>query len=369
MAHKTLVTVQVTNRRPWRPAEGERAAAVLMSGGVDSSLAAALLREAGYTLLGATLRLPTLDPAAQPSRAEHDAAQVARHLDIPHVVLDVRAAFHARVVQAFRAAYRQGRTPNPCILCNASIKFGLAWDVLESRFGVRKLATGHYARTDTLDGRALLARAADVVRDQTYFLYRLPVHRVGDALFPLGELTKPEARRRAQALELGAADRPDSMELCFAGTADYRALLDRTDLGTRGPVLDTTGRELGRHQGIGGYTVGQRRGLGTDPGGPWYVLRIDPDRNALIVGTREQASCAQVRTRALHVFRPERLAAGARVWGKIRSLADPEPCVVERADDQGLVVRFDAPQFAPTPGQHLVLYDQGGRVLGGGEIQ
>ncbi|MFH0911330.1 MAG: tRNA 2-thiouridine(34) synthase MnmA [Planctomycetota bacterium] len=354
--------------RGWKLREPEKTAAALMSGGVDSSLAAALLLEAGWDVVGVTLRIPSLSSDAESPCCSDEAVFVAESLGIPHLFLETEEAFAADVIEPFRRAYRQGRTPNPCVDCNTRLKFRRAWSVLEERLGIRHLATGHYARVLEEAGRAFLARAQDLSRDQSYFVYGVPRERLPFLHLPLGELAKDAVRRMARERGLHVAERRDSMELCFAGEGNYRAVLGVEKEGEPGPILDLEGRRIGTHRGIGNYTIGQRRGLGMAAGEPRYVLRIDLASNALVVGTRAEASQREVKAGRLNVLMPDALVPGARLLGKIRSLSDAAPCRLLRFEEDEIAVRFDEPQFGPTPGQHLVLYDESGRVTAGGTI-
>ncbi len=354
-----------------RPETGRGArVAVLLSGGVDSAVAALLLREAGAEVLGLTIRT-----GAEGSDEITPASHVAESLRIPFHVLDLREDFRETVLEPFRAAYRAGRTPNPCVVCNPAIKFGLAWQRAREDFDATALATGHYARILRGNPAAALVRARDTVRDQSYFLYRIPRERLESLLFPLGELPDKSATREiARTAALPAADRTDSMDLCFLHGGDYRRLFrepESTDAsGARGAgaLLDAEGNRLGTHEGVEGFTLGQRRGLGVALGEPAYVIGIDPVGNTVTIGTRAEAETRDVRAVDTNVLLPDAWRVGTRLRGRIRSSGAPAPCVIRHAGEDALAVRFDEPVFAPAPGQHLVLYDEGGRVVGGGEI-
>jgi tRNA-specific 2-thiouridylase len=348
--------------------------AVLLSGGVDSAVAALLLRQAGAEVLGLTIRT-----GAEGSDEITPASHVAESLRIPFHVLDLREDFRETVLEPFRAAYRAGRTPNPCVACNPAIKFGLALQRARVDFGATVLATGHYARVLRDDGHAALGRARDAARDQSYFLYRIPRERLGGILFPLGDLPdKSRTREIARAAGLPAADRAESMDLCFLPGGDYRRLFREEEDGgaggagpereTPGEVRDARGNRLGTHEGVEGFTIGQRRGLGVALGEPAYVIAIDPVGNTVTLGTRREAETRDVRAIDTNVLRPEAWRAGTRLGGRIRSSGPPVPCVIRQAGEDALAVRFDQPVFAPAPGQHLVLYDEADRVVGGGEI-
>ena len=351
----------------YEPGSAKRPIAVLMSGGVDSSVTAMLLRDAGWDVVGVTMKLPVLggDPFRRCCGA--DAPSVCRELGVPHFSLDVEASFLESVVAPFRAAYASGATPSPCVDCNTYFKFGTVWNRIREELRIERLATGHYVRVVHAGARHLLRRAADRGRDQSYFLYGLPRERLPYLECPLGERTKDEVRRLAGASGLPVAEKADSMELCFAGEADYRDVLD--GLPARpGPICDTSGNVLGRHQGIHLYTVGQRRGLPASTAGPLYVLRIVPETNTLVVGGRPMGMAERVGARQINVLVPERFKPGERLAGKIRSVGEPSSCELVRAGEDEFEVRFDEPVFAPAPGQHLVLYDEEGTVAAGGTI-
>ena len=353
----------------WKPDAVRRPIAVLMSGGVDSSVAAAILREAGDDAAGFTMKVPGAGADPAKSCCGPDAALVCRRLGIPHYFLDASIAFERLVAGPFRCAYAAGRTPSPCVDCNAFLKFRAAWDAIESAFGPVRMATGHYARiVEDAEGRPALARASDLSRDQSYFLYGVPPERLDRIVFPVGGMRKADVRARAAALGLSPAGKPDSMEICFAGEGDYRRTLGPDEAGRLGPILDRAGRVVGTHRGIGLYTVGQRKGLGAPDLARRYVVEIRPAENAIVVASREEAFERNVRAGPVRALRPSSLVPGARLLGRIRSPSEPSPCEVVSASPGEIVVRFGEPQFAPAPGQHLVLYDPDGLVAGGGSI-
>jgi len=334
---------------------------VLLSGGVDSAAAALLLKREGHELLGLTLVLSGQGPV-------EEAARVCEALAIPHSILDLSGAFEEAVLEPFRESYRRGETPSPCVECNAGLKFGLAWDLAEATLHVEAMASGHYARCGRDGQGPYLARGADREKDQSYFLYALPLGRLSRLLLPLGTLDKPAVRRLAEAAGLPASNKPDSMDLCFAAQGDYRTLLGEGDL-ARGPIVGMDGRRLGEHQGLAGYTVGQRKGLGVAAPEPLYVARIDRARNTLVVAPREALMEARVTAVRVNVLKPELLELGDLLFGKIRSTGEPAPCRVARWEGVRLTVDFDEPVFAPAPGQKLVLYDAKEQVVAGGTIQ
>jgi tRNA-specific 2-thiouridylase len=338
-----------------------------MSGGVDSSVAAMLLRDAGWDVVGVTMKLPVLGGNPLRPCCGADAPSVCRQLGAPHFFLDVESSFLECVVAPFRKSYAMGATPSPCIDCNTYFKFGAVWDRIRADLRIEKLATGHYVRVVHEAERHALRRAADLSRDQSYFLYGLARERLPHIECPLGERTKDEVRRLAAASGLPVAEKADSMELCFAGEGDYRDVLD--GLPARpGPICDTSGNVLGQHQGIHLYTVGQRRGLPASTTGPLYVLRIVAEINTIVVGGRAAGMAERVGARRINVLAPERFAAGERLAGKIRSVGEPSGCELLRAGADEFEVRFDEAVFAPAPGQHLVLYDEEGTVVAGGTI-
>jgi tRNA-specific 2-thiouridylase len=349
-----------------------------LSGGVDSAVAAALLREAGHDVIGVTLRTtPWEEPAAGPARfgsccspaTAGAARQAARVLGLPYYFLNHEQEFGARVVADFTREYAAGRTPSPCVVCNREIKFGTllararAWDA-------EAVATGHYARVapDPATGRLHLLTARDEAKDQSYFLWPLTQAQLARARFPVGGLTKPEVRARARARGLAAAAAPESQELCFV-SGDYRTFLRARapEAFEPGPIVDEAGREVGVHAGLGAYTVGQRRGLGRVGPAPAYVVRLDPVRNAVVVGPREALRATRLvaeRVNWIALDRPtEPLAVDVRVRHRApRVAARVVPCGAD-----GATVALRAPQYAVTPGQSVVFY-RGEVVVGGGVI-
>ena len=347
--------------------EGGRDIVVLMSGGVDSSVTAMLLKRAGWNVLGITMKIPVAEKCDyQRSCCGVEAAYVCRDLGIPHYYVDVREAFERLVIEPFRRSYAEGRTPSPCVDCNTVLKFGVVWDFVEDSFGVHYLATGHYARVVRSDGRFCLATAIDASRDQSYFLYGIRARRLSRLVLPLGELAKDEVRKLARGAGLPVARRPDSMELCFAGEGDYRDALAGVG-GESGPILDTAGNVIGEHSGIHNYTVGQRRGMGVAAGKPLYVTRISPKDSSITAGTHAEACRRDVEVEDVNVLIPKKLRVGEELWGKIRSQGGPAECSVADVGGSTVNVRFRKPQFAPASGQKLVLYD-GERVVAGGTM-
>jgi tRNA-specific 2-thiouridylase len=356
--------------REWRPAGARSdAVAVLMSGGVDSSVTAAMLLRAGREVVGVTMLIPSAlgpDCGGAELRAccGQGASTVAAQLGTPHYFVDVRGEFRRLVIDRFRRAYRQGRTPSPCIDCNTHIKFRVAMDLIRDELGIEQVATGHYARVR--DGG--LWRGNDPRKDQSYFLYGIERGRLSRILMPLGYQTKDETRTQAESMGLSALQRAESAELCFAGQGDYRAALgDAPDAGP-GDVLDLDGNVIGRHKGIAQYTVGQRGGLGIAGGVRLYVVDIDPAANTVVLGPREAAASATARAGALNLLAPDMIAEGSRLTAKTNSRQAGTPGTVTQLADGELEVSFDNPQHGVTPGQHIVLYAADGRVAGGGEL-
>ena len=360
--------------REWMPSGPRQGAvAVMMSGGVDSSVTAAMLERAGRDVVGVTMQVPSAIGCSQSGielRAccGTGASGVAQQLGIPHYFVDVRDAFREHVIEPFRRAYGRGLTPSPCIDCNTHVKFGVLMRLVRKALGIEQAATGHYARILKAGGACGLYAAADSAKDQSYFLYGIKRDDLSRLLFPLGGQTKERTRELANAYGLDADRRAESAELCFAGQGDYRSALgDNPDAGP-GDVLDLDGSVIGTHNGISQYTIGQREGLGIAAGVPLYVVEIDPETNTITLGDRAAACATTVRAAKLNVLAPSLLSRGGRFLGKIRSRLDAEPCKVVELDDAHIVAEFDQPEHGVTPGQHLVLYSDSGRVIAGGEI-
>lgn len=341
---------------------------VAMSGGVDSSVTAALLLRQGHDVTGVTMRLlagPDAVDGCCSLDGVRSAKRVCDRLGIPHYTLEFSEVFEREVVEPYCDAYAAGRTPNPCIACNDRVKFAelLRRVTLQD---AEFLATGHYARTlRDADGRMRLARGADSAKDQSYFLYRITPTQLEHTMFPLGELTKPQVREIAREFGLPSAERPESQETCFVPDDDVRGFLRerRPEAFRPGPIVDTAGEVLGTHQGTAGFTVGQRRGLGLGGGKRLFVMRIDADSATVTVGPRE----------ALTV---ERVVATEAVWHAGSDPIDvtvraryrgPESTGVARLSGDRLLVELAEPLDAVAPGQALVCYD-GDTVVGGGTI-
>ncbi len=349
-----------------------------MSGGVDSSVAATLLADAGHEVIGVTLRTTEWEaPADDVERfgsccsatTAGAARRVARRLGIPFYALRHEREFAARVIADFVREYAAGRTPSPCVVCNREIKFGtlleraLAWEA-------DAVATGHYARiaADPRTGRVLLVTARDPRKDQSYFLWPLTQAQLARARFPVGGLTKSEVRARARARGLPTAEAPESQELCFV-PGDYRDVLRRHAPASLrpGPILDETGRELGVHAGLGAYTVGQRRGLGPGARGPSYVVRLDPARNAVVVGPREALRVTRLVAENVNWIAIDALEGPLEAEVRVRHGAPRVPATLHPLDAGRVEARLRAPQYAVTPGQSAVFY-QREVVVGGGVI-
>lgn len=342
--------------------------AVAMSGGVDSSVTAALLKQQGHDLIGLTMRL--FEPhSTGPGSAAHDAAAVARQLDIPHHLLDLEPSFQELIVDDFVEQYRRGQTPNPCIRCNRHIKFGLLLDKARE-LGAELLATGHYVRkTVDPDGTCHLRVAANRTKDQSYFLYSLTQQRLQQILFPLGEIaSKDEVRRLATEFGLPVAAKGDSQEVCFIPNDDYVGFLECRDrcFGQPGEIVHLDGRTLGRHHGIHRYTIGQRKGLGIGWHEPLYVLAIDAASNRVVVGEQQHLLKPGLETDEVSWLIPP-TGTAFETSCKIRYRHQPVPCRVELLAEGCCRVRFHEPQRSVTPGQYVVFY-QDDQVLGGGRI-
>ncbi|MEK7374638.1 MAG: tRNA 2-thiouridine(34) synthase MnmA [Thermodesulfobacteriota bacterium] len=342
---------------------------VAMSGGVDSAVAALLLKDRGHEVVGVTMCLGVVP--AEGGRAKccgpreiEDARRVCRTLGIRHYVMDFAADLEENVIRPFVEEYCRGRTPNPCVACNRSIKFGsflakaLAW-------GFDGIATGHYAGIELENGAYRLKRPKDRRKDQTYFLHAIPKEALAKVLFPLAEYTKEEVRGFAKRAGLPVFDKPESQDICFIPAEGHGAFLRSRGAGIEpGDIADREGRVLGRHRGIACYTIGQRGGLGISSPTPLYVLKIDAARNRLVVGEKRE-----LRSESLVADQVNWLvdAIPEEAWAKIRYAHRAARCRISQNGDR-LAVRFAEPQEAVSPGQSVVFYD-GVTVLGGGVIQ
>ncbi len=356
-----------------------------MSGGVDSSTAAALLVQQGYDVVGIMLRLWAEDAEAGLAsgagssnanrcctpEAVADARAIATQLGIPFYDIHAEAVFKQRVVDPWIAAYAEATTPNPCFNCNRHIRFGFLMQRARA-LGADYLATGHYARIAVDDGlRYRLLKGRDARKDQSYVLHVLGQRDLARAMFPCGEYTKDEVRALARQFGLPTAERAESQDLCFLAQGDYRDFLSRQAPGAArpGPIINTRGEVIGRHDGLPNYTVGQRKGLNLRTSGAWeqplYVLRLDAARNALVVGTADDLGARRLLVQRMHYVSDAAPAEPLRCAARVRYKAREAACLLSPLPDGGALVEFDEPQRDATPGQGLVAYD-GDEVIGGG---
>jgi tRNA-specific 2-thiouridylase len=347
-----------------------------MSGGVDSSVAAALLAEQGHDVIGLSMQLYdqrggeqtwgsccTLDDL-------HDARRVASALGFPHYIVNFERQFRETVISNFVQEYASGRTPLPCAHCNSDLKFSTLLDRARG-LGAEHVATGHYARVEQApDGRWLLKRSADPDKDQSYFLFSLTQDQLARAVFPVGGLTKPEVRGQARRLGLVVADKPDSQEICFIPDNDYAAFVERKEpaVARAGTIVDQQGRELGTHGGVHRFTVGQRKGLGIASTIPLYVLRIDADAATVTVGARDALEQTRLTASGVNWISIDAPPSPVRVSAQIRHRHKPAAGSVVALPDGRAEMIFDEPQPAITPGQAVVFYQQD-TVVGGGWIE
>ncbi|MEX6508056.1 tRNA 2-thiouridine(34) synthase MnmA [Jiella sp. M17.18] len=354
---------------------------VAMSGGVDSSVVAAILKDEGYDVVGITLQL--YDSGAVPRRAGaccagqdiHDARRVAETLGIAHYVLDYEDRFRRDVIDPFAESYLAGETPIPCVACNQTVKFR---DLLETArdLGADALATGHYIETRAVDGRRAMFRPHDLDRDQSYFLYGTTREQLDFLRFPLGRLTKPETRALAEKHGLAIAAKPDSQDICFVASGRYSDVIRklRPDAGAPGEIVHLDGRRLGTHDGILNFTIGQRRGIGVAAGEPLYVVALEPKTATVVVGPREALLTHRLTLRDVNWLgrrTPDSYAeTGTEVFVRVRSTRPPAPARIV-GDDGGWSVELLGGESGVAPGQACVFYDgegAGAEVLGGGVI-
>src|SRR5919206_2834971 len=363
--------------------------AVAMSGGVDSSAAAAILKEQGHELVGFTMQLwnqrrglsVDADGEPLPSRCcslddVYDARRVAEDLGFPFYVLNLEREFERDVVAPFVRSYLEGETPIPCVACNSRLKFA-ALDRMALSVGCERVATGHYARVEFDEGarRYRLLRGLDARKDQTYFLWELTQEQLSRSLFPLGEMTKDEVRAAARRHGLYVAEKRESQEICFVPDGDYAGFIDRyleaegreDERPARGEIVDTEGRVVGSHEGVHRYTVGQRRGLGVSRPLPLYVVRVEPESNRVVVGHEEELLSTEFIAAGVNWVAFDEPADDVRADVRVRYRHSEAPATVTALGGARARVRFDEPQRAVTPGQATVFY-RGEEVVGGGWI-
>ena len=349
-----------------------------MSGGVDSSVTAAMMVDAGYDVTGITMRLGSPDTIeVEPERPNccslegiEDARRVATQLGIPFYGVNYEDIFQEQIIEYFVSEYLSGRTPSPCMVCNRELKFGKLLDLAKS-LECETIATGHYARIEQHPetGRYLLRTALDVSKDQSYFLAALTQEQLAAAMMPLGEYSKTEVRDLARKYQLKTAEKIESQELCFVADTNYRRFLqDRIpEKIESGDIIDKDGKVLGRHQGVPFYTVGQRRGLGIAVGKPLYVTQLNASDNTVVVGETDDLLEDTMHVERINLISIEKLTEPIRAQVKIRSRDEGGPATISPINDTEAVVNFDEPRRAITPGQATVFYD-GEYVIGGGWI-
>jgi len=347
---------------------------VAMSGGVDSSVAAALLVEGGYDVVGMTMRLidegecSGSSPRCCSPKDMKDARMVASQIGIASYVIDLRKEFK-KICDYFYSSYLHGETPNPCIYCNSELKFGmLLKKAIE--IGAAKIATGHYARIgySQSDGRYRLKRAVDATKDQAYFLFNLRQEQLSRIIFPLGGMTKREVRKKAQAWKLKVAEKTESQDICFSSQGDYRSLYEAKGEEKDGDIIDSSGKVLGKHGGIHNFTIGQRRGIGIARGVPLYVLHLDPARNRVVVGEEKELLRDTMNIGSANWMAWVRPPEEFRALVKIRSTHAGEHGTIRASSEATLRVHFDRPVKGVAAGQAAVFYD-GDDILGGGWIK
>ena len=339
-----------------------------MSGGVDSSVAAYLLLQEGYDVTGATMTLYRPNGETGDSQDVTDARAICHRLGIPHVTYDMGGVFCRRVIEDFIRVYEEGGTPNPCVTCNKTIKFGALWEAVCAD-GADMIATGHYARIRREGDRALLCKAADEGKDQSYFLWQLPRDLLPHVLFPLGEMTKPAIRALAAEQGFETAHKSDSQDICFVPDGDYAGFMEGYTgrVPEAGDFVDTNGHVLGRHKGIIHYTIGQRKGLGIALGAPAFVCGKDPASNRVILGKNDDLFTREVHLTNVNLLSADTIDTPMAVTARIRSTHRGDTATVIMTGKDTATVTFVAPQRAACAGQSCVFYD-GDVVVGGGII-
>ena len=339
-----------------------------MSGGVDSSVAAYLLLQEGYDVTGATMTLYRPGGETGDTRDVIDARAICARLGIPHKAYDMGGLFRRHVIEDFIKTYEEGGTPNPCITCNRTIKFGALWEAVK-RDGAHAIATGHYARIRQEGDRYLLCKAADESKDQSYFLWQLPRDLLPHILFPLGDMTKPEIRALAADRGFETAHKSDSQDICFVPDGDYASFMKEYTgkIPEEGDFVDTAGNVLGRHRGIIHYTIGQRKGLGIALGAPAFVCGKDPATNCVVLGKNEDLLTRQVHLTHVNLLSVDDIPSPMAVTARIRSTHRGDSATMVMTGEHTATVTFDIPQRAACKGQSCVFYD-GDVVVGGGII-
>ena len=346
----------------------QKSALIAMSGGVDSSVSAFLMQQDGFDCAGGVMKLFPIDPAAK-SNAVDDASVVAEQLGLPFHVFDLSDNFKKCVISSFVKDYEEGRTPNPCVVCNKNLKFGM---LLDKALEIEKnyIVTGHYVRTERdANGRYLLKKGSDSSKDQSYVLYTLSQKQLSHVMFPLGDKTKAQVREIAGEIGLKSAQKGDSQDICFIPDGDYVNYLTK-NVGLKpkkGRFIDIDGNILGENKGIISYTVGQRKGLGLAMPHPTYVLELRPEDNSVVVGKDEMLYKKTLTVRDINLIALDKIASPIRAEVKIRYAHQAQPATVSQIDDDTLHIEFDEPQRAIAKGQAAVIYDSD-LIIGGGTI-
>lgn len=350
---------------------------VAMSGGVDSSVAAALLKEQGYNLIGITMKtwgyddIPVNDSGCCSLEAIYNAGNVAAKLGIPHYTFDFTERFNQTVIENFISEYMSGQTPNPCVLCNKTIKWGVLLDRAKE-LGAGLIATGHYAKINSEDGRYYVSNSKDELKDQTYALWRVSQDALSRTLFPLGDFKKPEIRKLAESLDLKTANEPDSQEICFVPNNDYRELLEARIHGikeklSRGEIIYNN-QKIGEHKGFPYYTIGQRKGLNLALGKPVYVTKIDAESNRVYIDDEQGLYKKGFIAKEINLMKYADIRNPMKANVKIRYKDKGSVAAIEQTDNDTIKVIFDEPKKSITPGQSAVFYEDDD-VIGGGVIR